>query len=94
MPALLTTMSSWPNSFTVAATASAQAASLLTSWAMNTLRGPSSAASARPSSASTSVMATLAPSASSRRTIAAPMPRAPPVTSAVLPWRGVFMVRS
>jgi hypothetical protein len=36
-------------------------------------------------------MATAAPARLSRSTIACPMPREPPVTSATLPWRESFM---
>src|SRR5206468_625975 len=47
--------------------------------------GPISAATRLPRSTSRSANATLAPSVTNRRTVASPMPDAPPVTAATLP---------
>src|SRR5215472_3614114 len=89
MPALLTRMSIWPSCWTVCSTAAVTApGSALSAWMTST----------RPLSASiclatawalpvavTYVKATAAPLRASRRAIAAPIPRLPPVTSATLP---------
>src|SRR5207302_7962819 len=74
--------SSRPKRATVSATAPATSASRLTSARTWAAPAPSSAARRRPPSASTSAMTTAAPSATNRRTVASPMPLAPPVTSA------------
>src|SRR5437764_1498196 len=74
--------SSRPKRATVSATAPATSGSRLTSARTWAAPAPSSAARRRPPSASTSAMTTDAPSATNRRTVASPMPLAPPVTSA------------
>ena len=93
MPALLTRMSSLPNLETAVATASRQSASLVTSSRTKTQSPPASLISAsvrRPSSSRISPMTTFAPSRASILASAAPMPLAPPLTSATLPsTRGI-----
>ena len=55
---------------------------------------PSVAASADASSASMSATQTVAPSAANRSAMARPMPRAPPVTTAILPSSLALMTRN
>src|SRR3954463_2482043 len=85
MPALLTSTSTLPSSRSVCSTTDCHSSSDVTSRCTKRTRSPSSSASALPSSSSPSAATTLAPSACSRRTSAAPIPRAPPLTSATLP---------
>ena len=88
IPALLTRMSNLPNWETAAATALAQADSLVTSTLRNRASPPASpiwASTWRPSSSKTSPKTTLAPSRAKRLTSAAPMPLAPPLISATFP---------
>ena len=90
-PALFTRMSSRPSSPSAAsATAAGAVTSAKSAWMASTLR-PRPRTDAATSSASAwpvlYVNATSAPSDASRRTISAPMPRLPPVTSAALPAR-------
>src|SRR5713101_3933700 len=85
MPALFTRMSSLPKLDRVAAIASCQAASLVTSRRTNRPASPRPSATFRPSASSTSATTTLAPSLAKMLTSLCPMPRAPPVTSATLP---------
>src|SRR5262245_64937233 len=61
---------------------------------MKTQALPSSPASFLPSSSRTSVMSTLAPSATRRRASAAPCPRAPPLTITTLPSNRAMFVSS
>src|SRR3954470_11241890 len=85
VPALLTSTSTGPNASPTAATARPTDAVSVTS---SSVASPSiSAATSRAASASRSPTATRAPSAARRRAVAAPMPPAPPVTSAVRPSR-------
>ena len=85
IPALATSTLTGPNSRSASATASAQPASLVTSSRRKRAFAPSSAVSASPAAALTSVTNTLAPSATSLRACASPMPCAAPVTIAILP---------
>src|SRR6185437_4981933 len=93
-PALLTRMSSPPSSRTVCSTAATLAPGSALSARMTSTRPPSAsiclATTFALSAAATYVNATAAPSRASRRTIAAPIPRLPPVTSATLPARSVI----
>src|SRR6476646_1025416 len=85
MPALLTSRSTGPSASVTAATACATEAVSVTS---RSVAKPSiSAATARAPSSARSPTATRAPSAARRRAVAAPIPPAPPVTSAVRPSR-------
>ena len=87
MPALETRMSRPPQASTVASKAARTDASLVTSMPSPSARPPptalvtSSATAAARIRASTSVIATCAPSAASRCATARPMPEPPPVTS-------------
>src|SRR2546430_5497377 len=85
MPALLTTMSSRCQRSTTARTMRSTSAVLVTSAATATASAPIRAAAASAAGPSTSAMATRAPCVASRAAMANPMPRAAPVTSAVLP---------
>jgi hypothetical protein len=90
MPALFTRMSKPPSSFTVVSVAEAQSASFVTSSGTKPTLAPeaeSRDAVSRPRSASTSPIITLAPAAASASAMLAPMPRAPPVTSALRPFK-------
>ncbi len=89
IPALLTRMSSLPNSpIAASATAAGAAGSARSARSMSTRR-PSPRTCPATCSASSwpvrYVKPTSAPSAASRRTISAPIPRLPPVTSATFP---------
>src|SRR6478752_7358606 len=81
MPALLTTMSNGPSCAITACTA---VASLTSSPATS---APVSRASSEAAATSRSAITTLAPAPAKLRTIAAPMPRAPPETKARRPSR-------
>src|SRR5438105_903888 len=85
MPALLTTMSSRCQRSTTARTIRSTSAVFVTSAATATASAPIRAAAASAAGPSTSATATRAPSVASRAAIAYPIPRAAPVTSAVLP---------
>ena len=83
MPALLTTMSTGPSASSIAATpARAEPAS---ATSMCTAMPSISPATERALASFRSATATCAPSAASRRAVAAPIPDAPPVTSAIRP---------
>ncbi len=85
VPALLTSRSTGPSASVTAATAGATEAVSVTS---RSVAKPSiSAATSRAPSSARSPTATRAPSAARRRAVAAPIPPAPPVTSAVRPSR-------
>ena len=86
MPALFTSRSSRPCSRAAATAAGAKAGSLTSPTSVVTASGraASLAVAASPSSAR-SVATTVAPSSTSRCTVARPMPDAPPVTSATRP---------
>src|SRR5437667_1436804 len=89
-PALFTSTSILPWPPTTASTVRTTSASTVTSAQANSMRRPpaaSSPAAARPAASSRSIEVTAAPSAASFSTMARPMPRAPPVTSATLPAR-------
>jgi len=95
MPALLTRMSKPPSSFTVVSVAEAQSPSLVTSSGTKPTFAPdadSLAAVSRPRSASTSPIITEAPAAASASAMLAPMPRAPPVTSARRPFKSYLAI--
>ena len=86
IPALFTSTSSRPNVSSVAATATAQSSSLVTSRCRYRQdSSPSLAATYWPWSSRTSPKTTRAPSATKCRTWDLPMPRAPPVISATFP---------
>src|SRR6056297_542109 len=88
MPALLTSTSKPPNERTAQSTTFAAALSSETSALTNStpwLVSLRSLASCRPRSPSQSANTTCAPSPMRRRTVASPMPDAPPVTTATLP---------
>jgi hypothetical protein len=92
MPALLTSTLTGPKRSLVCSTSLVQDSGSETSWRVKvTTSSPcwpaSSSARALPSASLTSAMATLAPSATKARTIAAPCPCAPPVTMATLSAR-------
>ena len=80
-----------PSAFTVSATAASTAAASVTSTA--TALAPISLAVALARSMSRSQIATLAPEAMKRSATARPMPCAPPVTTALRPFRSMlFMI--
>src|SRR4051794_5308869 len=83
IPAQVTRMSTEPRS-AVAATAASTSSREVTS--QRTAVPPISPAVACAVASSKSATTTCAPSAARRRAVAAPMPFAPPVTSAFLPW--------
>ena len=85
MPALLTRTLRLPNAVTASLTAASQSAGCVTSSRTYRTLSPSRAASCRPSSSRTSPTTTFAPSSRNRCAMAAPMPRAPPLTRATLP---------
>src|SRR5580704_17534076 len=89
VPASLTRMSTWPNSARAASTMARTCCSSETSVRTRSERRPDSAiddsTGAATSAASRSAMTTSAPSAANAIAIWPPMPRAPPVTIAVLP---------
>src|SRR5688500_6256885 len=84
-PALLKTTSRRPKRSTAVAMAACTCFSSTTLHATAAAESPSSRASASPTSAWRSAMTTRAPSATNFRTVAAPIPLAPPVTTATLP---------
>jgi len=83
MPAQFTSIRSWPLAFRARAKPAATDSSELTSTLQNT--APSSPARTSPRCPFMSKIATLAPSATRRRTTASPRPEAPPVTTAEIP---------
>src|SRR5438874_1601718 len=83
MPAQATRMSSEPPAATAASTAPSMSSRDVTS--QRTACPPIAAAVSRAPAPSKSATTTVPPSAASRAAVAAPMPRAPPVTRAVLP---------
>ena len=85
MPALLTSTSSLPKCESVAAIASCQAASLITSRWTKRPASPRPSATCRPSASSTSATTTFAPSLAKMMASLWPMPLAPPEISATLP---------
>ncbi len=85
MPALFTRIPTAPNSRDARSMTACHCASSATSREAKRAGSPSSAASAFPSLSRRSAITTVAPSATNRRAIEAPMPRAPPVTTATLP---------
>src|SRR2546422_113142 len=68
-----------------AALAATSVSRLTSAWTY-VARAPTSAATSRPRSSWMSAGTTEAPSSMKRRTVASPMPLAPPVTSAILPF--------
>src|SRR5687767_10164428 len=96
MPALFTRMSIFPNAATVASVAAWTEARLARSTvAVCTVPGvPISAEACASAAASTSQSETRAPEARRRSAMARPMPRAPPVTTALRSVRSIlFMIR-
>src|SRR5919201_3608433 len=88
MPAQVTRKSSRPNSFTACSTIASTSALLPTSHATASALPPPSLSLPAVSSAgsrSRSETTTAAPSEANRSEVAAPIPRAPPVTRATLP---------
>src|SRR5437016_2542521 len=88
MPALLTRTSSRPKRSAACWTKAAASASRSMCASTKSAWPPLasiSAATRLPRSTSRSANATLAPSATNRRTVASPMPDAPPVTAAIFP---------
>src|SRR3989440_3692005 len=85
MPALLTRTSSRPKRSAACWTKAAASASRSMCASTKSAPAPISAATRLPRSTSRSANATLAPSATNRRTVASPMPDAPPVTAAIFP---------
>src|SRR5688500_12535220 len=85
IPALLTRMSIGPRRRSTSSRKAVKPARSVTSSPSPTTASPSSAAVRSAASRSTSPIATRAPLAISASVIARPMPRAPPVTTAVLP---------
>src|ERR1051325_8305766 len=86
MPALLTRMSTLPNSRSVAATTASHWPSLVTSSFVNRAASPMLFATASPSLSRTSATITRAPSRAKIVASLRPMPLAPPVTIATLPF--------
>src|SRR5918996_2966161 len=86
--ALLTRMSRRPNRLSASLTVAAICSSFVMSraWPKTSLSGPVAVAAPIASAPSMSPITTLAPSAAKRVEIARPIPRAPPVISAALPW--------
>ena len=84
-PALLKRQSSRPQRATAVSTAASTSVSSVTLTCANAPSAPSSRASSCPLSSCMSAITTRAPSTANRRTVAAPIPLAPPVTSATLP---------
>ncbi len=85
MPALLKMQSSRPYSFIARPIAARMSSSVATSVRWYTALEPSSAASRAPASSWMSATTMRAPSAANSRTVASPMPLAPPVITAALP---------
>src|SRR5207248_412643 len=85
MPALLTRMSSRSKRSAAWRTKPVASASRSMCASTNNALGPISAATRLPRSTSRSAKATFAPSATKRRTVASPMPEAPPVMAATFP---------
>src|SRR5262245_53360411 len=76
-----------PKRSTANATAASTSASTATSVCLYAAFAPSSRANTVPCSSFRSATTTRAPSATNRRQVAAPMPDAPPVTTATFPSR-------
>src|SRR5262245_27745005 len=87
IPALLTTMSSRLQRACAVATARSTSAVRVTSATRAIADAPISPAAASTADLSRSTSATRAPSATSRLAMASPIPRAPPVTSAIRPLK-------
>src|SRR5215467_5633315 len=89
MPALATITSMRPKLFSAAAMTCGQRASSVTSWSRNSALPPAAdilPTTLSPPDRSMSVMTTLAPARASVSAHAAPIPEAPPVTIATLPF--------
>jgi len=84
-PALLNIMSTCPYRQTVDLTKFSTSSSTLTSQCTYVAEGAKVSASIVPSASSTSAITTLAPFFTNTRTVASPIPLAPPVTIATLP---------
>src|SRR6266545_6005228 len=89
-PALLKMQSSRPKRLPVSSTAACTSGSRLTSAWTYPARDPSSPVRRRPRSSWMSATITDAPSSTKSRTVASPMPLAPPVINATLPLRRVM----
>src|SRR6266536_1928485 len=89
-PALLKMQSSRPKRLRVSSTAACTSGSRLTSVWTYSARDPSSPVRRRPRSSWMSATMTDAPSSTKSRTVASPMPLAPPVINATLPLRRVM----
>src|SRR5215510_11621436 len=87
IPALFTTMSRLPQRAWAAPTARSTSSARVTSATSASAEAPIWPAAASTADLSRSTSATWAPSAESRRAIASPIPRAPPVTSATRPLK-------
>src|SRR5260370_12140819 len=85
MPALLTSNSRWPSRARIPSTVARHESSSVTSRCTYRAPSPRVAAASSPGSLSTSPSTTRAPSATKRRAVASPTPRAAPVISATLP---------
>ena len=85
MPALLTSTSSRPCFASISRTVADHAPASVTSRCRARARGPTACTVAASSFSRTSLAITVAPAAAKTRVIAAPMPRAAPVTSTTLP---------
>uniref|UniRef100_J3LU13 Uncharacterized protein n=1 Tax=Oryza brachyantha TaxID=4533 RepID=J3LU13_ORYBR len=96
MPALLTMISRVPNFSAVASTARLTSSSTVTSQWRNKAcwSPPRESQSFWPASSLMSAIQTFAPCSLKRRTIASPIPEAPPVTSATLPSNLFFRRKS
>ncbi|RDX62345.1 hypothetical protein CR513_59335, partial [Mucuna pruriens] len=84
-PALLNIMSSCPYRETVDLTRFSTSSSTLTSQCTKLAHGANVSATIVPNASSTSAITTLAPFFTKTRTVASPIPLAPPVTMATLP---------
>src|SRR5262249_16842634 len=91
MPALLTRMSTRPNALSVASRAWATWVASATSQAMAMTLGPSAPAVRLANALSQSQHATFAPELRKRAVIALPNPCAPPVTTAMRPFRSMAL---
>src|SRR5579871_1423714 len=92
MPALLTRMSILPNAFSVASRVCSTAARSLTSTLKAETALPISLAVFSASGWSKSQIATFAPDSTKRSVMARPKPCAPPVTTAVRPFRSILFL--
>src|SRR5262249_16819807 len=91
MPALLTRMSTRPNALSVASRASATCVASATSQATAMTLGPSVPAVRLANALSQSQHATFAPELRKRSLIALPKPCAPPVTTAMRPFKSMAL---